>query len=149
MGEKVKMFFSALSGSPLSREGPREASITPMGSGGTGAGGGFLHITRYHSTHKKFLPPCKWKMGRGTGGEISWTILRAISCREKEGKKKMTWRFNSYIISYIQNALLFSSKLLYTFVKYPSPQKLLSFYLEERKGLAWVPAQLSKGVIYE
>lgn len=35
---------------------------------------------------KKSLPPCKWKMGWGTGGEISWAILRAISCREKEGK---------------------------------------------------------------
>ena len=39
MGEKVKMVFSALSGSPPSREGPREASITLTGSGGPGAGG--------------------------------------------------------------------------------------------------------------
>lgn len=39
MGEKVKMFFSALCGSPPSREGPKEASITLVGSGGTGAEG--------------------------------------------------------------------------------------------------------------
>lgn len=45
-----------------------------------------LYITFYYSTHKKSLPPCKWKMGWGTGGEISWAILRAIACREKEGQ---------------------------------------------------------------
>ena len=38
MGEKVKMVSSALNGSPPSREEPREASITLMGSGGPGAG---------------------------------------------------------------------------------------------------------------
>lgn len=34
-------------------------------------------------THGQALPPCKWEMGWGTGGEIPWTVLRAISCGEK------------------------------------------------------------------
>ena len=35
----MEMVFSALCGSPPSREGPKEASISLAGSGGTGAEG--------------------------------------------------------------------------------------------------------------